>query len=98
MIDLTKIIGFEWDEGNIDKSYQKYEITPNEAEEVFLDESILLLGDIEHSKREERFRAIGKVVEGEILFLAFTLRGNRIRIISARKANKKERRLYEQKS
>ena len=98
MIDLTKITGFEWDRGNIDKSYQKHRITPNEAEEVFLDEDILLLEDIKHSRQEERFEAIGKTIKGMILFLAFTIRRNKIRIISARATNKKERRQYEQKS
>ncbi len=98
MIDLAKIKGFEWDNGNIDKSYSKHGITPNEAEEVFLDYDTLLLPDIEHSVHEERFKAIGKTSTGYILFLAYTVRGKKIRIISARLANKKERRLYEQKS
>lgn len=95
MVDLSKIKSFEWDKGNIDKSYQKHGITPNEAEEVFLDDDILLLKDIKHSKQEERFEAIGKITKGDILFLAFTIRGDKIRIISARKANKKERKQYE---
>jgi uncharacterized DUF497 family protein len=98
VVDLTKITGFEWDKGNIDKSFKKHGITPNEAEEVFLDEDIFLLKDIKHSQAEERFEAIGKITKGEILFLAFTVRGDKIRIISARRANKKERRLYEQKT
>lgn len=98
MFDLRKIKGFEWDEGNIDKSYKKHRITPNEAEEVFLDEDILLLEDIKHPQQEERFEAIGKIIKGSILFLAFTVRGDKIRIISARIANKKERRKYEQKT
>ncbi len=95
VIDLTKITGFEWDKGNVNKSYQKHGITPNEAEEVFLDENILLLEDIKHSKKEERFEAIGEIFKGDILFLVFTVRGDKIRIISARKASKKERRQYE---
>lgn len=95
MVDLTKITGFEWDKGNIDKSYQKHGITPNGAEEVFLDENVLISGDIKHSEREERFEAIGKIAKGDILFLAFTIRKDKIRIISARKTNKKERKQYE---
>ena len=95
MVDLSKITGFEWDKNNIDKSYQKHGITLNEAEEIFLDEDILLLEDIKHSQQEERFKAIGKIAKGRILFLVFTIRGNQIRIISARVANKKERRQYE---
>ncbi len=98
MINLNKIIAFEWDHGNFDKSYQKHGVVPSEAEEVFLDENILISEDIEHSKQEERFEAIGKTVKGTILFLVFTARRDRIRIISARKANKKERRQYEQNS
>ena len=98
MVDLSKITGFEWDKNNIDKSYQKHGITLNEAEEIFLDEDILLLEDIKHSQQEERFKAIGKIAKGRILFLVFTIRGNKIRIISARVANKKERRIYEQKT
>lgn len=97
MIDLSKIISFEWDKWNIDKSYQKHGVTPSEAEEVFLDKDIVLLEDIKHSTKEERFVAIGKITKRDILFVAFTYRKNKIRIISARKANKKERRLYEEK-
>ena len=98
MIDLSKITGFEWDKWNIDKSYHKHGITPNEAEEVFVDKEILLLKDIKHSQQEERFEVIGKIIKGDILFTAFTIRKDKIRIISARKANKKERRRYEQKA
>ena len=98
MLDLRNLVGFEWDKGNIEKSYKKHGILPNEAEEVFLDNEILILEDVEHSKQEERFEAIGKTIEGKILFLAFTVRKYQIRIISARKANAKERRLYEKKT
>ena len=97
MLDLSKFKGFEWDKGNIDKSYQKHGITPNEAEEAFVDKDILLLEDIKQSQKELRFEAIGRIIKGDILFLAFTARGDKIRIISVRKANKKERRRYEQK-
>lgn len=97
MLDLKKIIGFEWDKGNIEKSYKKHSIPSSEAEEIFLDENILISEDIQHSGQEERFEAIGKIIKGTILFLAFTIRKNKIRIISARTANKKERRQYEKR-
>lgn len=96
MRKLSEILEFEWDKGNIDKSYQKHGITPNEAEEVFLDQDILILEDIKHSKKEERFMAIGKIFLGSMLFLSYTIRKDKVRIISVRFANKKERRLYEQ--
>lgn len=98
MVNFDTISGFEWDHGNLDKSYQKHGVTPNEAEAIFLDENILILEDVRHSKTENRFTAIGKSIEGNVLFLVFTPRKDTLRIISTRKANKKERRLYEQKS
>ncbi len=49
MLDFSRFTQFEWDKGNIGKSYQKHGITPNEAEEVFLDKNILISEDIKHS-------------------------------------------------
>lgn len=104
MVDLSKITGFEWDKGNIDKSYQKHGISIREAEEAFLDKHVFLQEDIKHSEKEERFIAISKTRKNEMLFSIFTTRNNeqssstkKIRIISTRVANKKERRLYEEK-
>ena len=73
MVDLGKITEFEWDEGNIDKSYKKHGITPNEAEELFLDENVLLVEDIKHSQKEERFIVIGKTTQRKLLLAAFTI-------------------------
>lgn len=94
-MDLSKIKGFQWDKGNVDKSYQKHGITPNRAEEVFLDRNLGIERDIKHQEIEDRYIAIGKTSSGRILFVVFTLRKNKIRIISARSANEKERRKYE---
>ena len=98
MIDLGKIAGFDWDSANIDKSYLKHGITPNEAEEVFADEAQLVLEDIKHSGKEERFTIMGKSTRRNILFVSFTIRQDKVRIISARMANIRERRLYEDKT
>ena len=95
MIDLRKITRFKWDRGNIDKSYEKHGIIPNEAEEVFTDKHVGIEKDVKHQEKEERFIAIGKTLEEKLLFVVFTLRETVIRVISARRANKKERRLYE---
>ena len=97
MIDLDKIKGFEWDKGNIDKSFRKHGITAKEAEEAFLDERTFLQEDIKHSEKEKRFIAISTTNQNKILFSIFTLRNDKIRIVSTRIANKKERRLYEEK-
>lgn len=87
-------IAFDWDRGNLDKSYEKHGIAPNEAEEIFLDENILISSDKKHSSSEIRLRAIGKTAE-RTLFVVFTKRSNKIRIISARLANRKEKDIYE---
>lgn len=98
MVSLNKYKGFEWDKWNIDKSYQKHGITPNESEEAFLDEKAIILKDIEHSDKEKRYSIIGKTISNKLLFVVFTLRKNKIRVISARKANKKERNNYGKKT
>lgn len=97
VFDFGGIKEFEWDKGNIDKSYEKHGITPKESEEIFLDENLKVTRDIRHSQREKRFIGLGKTFEKKILFVVFSIRKNKIRIISARKANKKERRKYGQK-
>ncbi|MBU0618953.1 BrnT family toxin [Patescibacteria group bacterium] len=94
MLSLDKCKGFEWDRGNIDKNYQKHGITPNEAEEAFLDEKAITLRDIKHSRKEKRYTLLGKNIENKLLFVVFTLRENKIRIISARLANRKEKSKY----
>ena len=98
MLDLYKITSFDWDQGNIDKSYQKHGITTKDAEEVFLDKGIQIKRDFKHHETEERFIAIGKNLKSIVLFVIFTMRYSKIRIISARTANKKERRMYEEKT
>ena len=93
--DLSKIKGFQWDKGNVEKSYLKHGISIKKAEEIFLDVKLLLLEDIKHSQKEERFIAIGETIQNKILFAVFTVRGHKVRIISIRNANKKERIQYE---
>lgn len=96
MVNLNKVIGFEWDKWNIDKSYEKHGISPNETEEIFLDEDVKIEKDIKHQQQEERFIAIGKTTEEKILFVIFTIRSDKIRVISGRTANKKEREVYQE--
>lgn len=96
MVDLSKLTGFEWDKGNLDKSYKKHGITSKEAEEIFIDPNVFLLDDVRHSQKEDRFIAIGKTTSKKLLFAVFTVRKDRVRIVSARIGNQKERRKYEQ--
>jgi uncharacterized DUF497 family protein len=96
MIDLTKIIGFEWDGGNARKN-EKHGVSMAEAEQVFFNMPLLVLEDIKHSMREIRFHALGKTDKVRLLHITFTLRhaGEKIRIISARDMHRKERVIYE---
>lgn len=95
MINLLKIEGFDWDIANQEKNWLKHEVTWEECEAVFTDENLKLLEDIFHSKTEDRFIIIGKTRKQRLLYIAFTIRNNKIRVISARDINKKEIKLYE---
>ena len=99
MIDLTQAEGFDWDDGNSRKSLHKHAVTQAEAEQVFAGDP-LLAADLEHSHAEVRFQALGKTIDGRRLHVTFTLRsdGKKIRVISARDMNRKERACYEQKA
>jgi len=91
---LPEPIIFEWDKGNVDKNFIKHKVTNREAEEIF-DNEPLISEDIRHSKKEKRFQGLGITDEGRFLFLSFTIRKDKIRIISARDMNKKEVSAYE---
>jgi uncharacterized protein len=97
MIDLARIEGFDWDDGNSRKSADKHRVNQIEAEQVFLNEPLLLSQDVKHSVEEPRFHALGQTDEGRLLHISFTLRGGnrRIRVISAREMHRKEREQYE---
>lgn len=86
---------FEWDEGNQGKNWQKHHVGISEAEEVFFDEHKKLYPDPIHSGKEKRKIIIGKTKKDRVLFLIFTIRKQKVRIISARDLNKREEGLYE---
>lgn len=93
---IEKAFEFEWDKGNIGKN-KKHRVEDKETEEAFFDKHRFIFKDKVHSKHEERFRILGKTKRGKLLFIVFTKRGKRVRIISARDINKKEAYLYEKK-
>ena len=90
-----KSVEFNWDQANLSKRYFKHGVTPSESEEVFIDEKLIVLPDIKHSKFEERFIAIGRSLVNRSLFVVFTIRNKKIRVISARRMHKKEVKKYE---
>ena len=94
---FDKIIGFDLDKGNEQKN-AKHGVTPAEAEQVFLNEPLVVLDDPKHSDTEPRFHALGQTGEGRLLHVTFTIRATRIRVISARDMHRKERAVYEQEA
>jgi hypothetical protein len=93
---LARCTGFDWDSGNAPKHLERHRVTTGECEQVFFQEPLLIAADLKHSRAEERWAAWGRTAEGRALTIVFTLRGERIRPLSARDMNRRERRLYEQ--
>lgn len=100
MIDLAGIEGFDWDEGNSRKNTTKHGVSRLEAEQIFFNDPLLILGDSLHSTHELRFHALGPTDENRLVHITFTLRneGRLIRVISARSMHRKERARYEQEA
>ncbi|MBU4209883.1 BrnT family toxin [Patescibacteria group bacterium] len=92
--DVLRVDGFDWDEGNLRKNKVKHNVEIEECQEVVFDEPIYFF-DEKHSQKEERFIGYGLTNRKRYLIIVFTIRRNKIRIISARDQNKKERRIYE---
>jgi uncharacterized protein len=89
---------FEWDEGNSSKIFDKHGIEIGLVESIFYDPFLLALGEqIQPAVNESRYGLIGQASNSEVLFVCFTIREWKIRPISSRLANNKERGLYGQK-
>lgn len=86
------MLHFEWDEKKAEINLEKHGISFETAAKVFLDEDRLEIYDEVHSTEEDRYITIGRA--GEILFVVYTERTPKIRLIAARLATPKERRLY----
>jgi len=94
-LDTDAYVGFDWDEGNIYKNEKKHGVKWQEIEEIFFNDPLILLEDIKHSSDECRCFALGKTNTELQLFVVFTKREDKIRVISARAMSKKERSYYE---
>ena len=93
--DLARCTGFQWDAGNIDKNWERHAVTQGECEQIFFNRPILVAPDLQHSKKERRYAALGQTTAGRTLTIIFTIRGELIRVISARDMSRRERGLYE---
>ena len=99
MLDAERITGFQWDDGNARKSADKHGVSQAEAEQVFLNEPLLVAEDTAHSRAEPRFHALGVTEAGRRLHITFTFaRRHEIRVISARDMHRKERARYEEET
>jgi len=96
MLDIHSIDGFDWDEGNRDKNWLKHLVSNRESEELFFNRPLIVAADTKHSELEERYFALGQTNDGRQLFVSFTIRLNKIRVISARDMSQKERVRYAQ--
>ena len=93
--ELDQFTGFQWDEGNIHKNLYKHKVENWECEQIFFNEPLIILEDLKHSYAERRWAAFGKTDAGKLLTMIFTERDSLIRVISARKMNRKEKNYYE---
>src|SRR2546421_7759556 len=92
---IAQCHGFDWDEGNIGKNWLKHRVTDKESEEIFKNVPLMLSRDIRHSEEESRYIALGKTGRNRLLSVLFTIRGKKIRNISARAMSRKDRKDYE---
>ena len=86
--------GFDRDKGNLDKNWIKHRVSPLECERAFFNLPFLVFHDEAHSKVEKRHYALGRTDRKRYLLLVFVIRKNRVRIISARDMNRREREAY----
>lgn len=93
---FSTVDGFEWDKGNLQKSWQKHKVHPAECEEVFFNTPLVVQQDAAHSASEHRYYLLGRTDAGRTLFAVFTIRGTKIRVISARDMSRKESLAYDE--
>jgi uncharacterized DUF497 family protein len=92
---LENCTGFDWDDANTQKNWERHRVSSEEAEDVFFHEPLVVRSDLRHSKTEKRYYALGQTSVGRRLFVVFTVRRKLIRVISARDMNRNESETYE---
>lgn len=86
---------FEWDAGNAEKNWLRHRVSQAECEQVFFNLPLVTAEDELHSEAEHRLYALGQTDAGRLLFVVYTLRTDKVRVISAREMTPRERREYE---
>jgi uncharacterized DUF497 family protein len=92
---LARCTGFQWDAGNAEKSWERHRVSRTECESAFFGQPLLVAVDEKHSGKEPRYFALGQSVTGRRRFIVFTIRGDLIRVISARDMSRRETKIYE---
>jgi len=91
---LLRCTGFDWDEANAVKIWDKHRVSPVECEQVFFNQPLVAGLDEKHSRKEVRYHALGQTDAGRRLFVVVTVRDGRLRVVTARDMNKRERKVY----
>ncbi|MBI3909959.1 MAG: BrnT family toxin [Armatimonadetes bacterium] len=94
MLLLEQLHGFDWDDANRGKNWEKHGVTDQECEQVFFNQPLFVVPDEEHAEHEARYYVLGRTDRGRRLFVVFTPRGGKIRVISTRDMTKRERAWY----
>ena len=94
-MSLPEFKGFDWDEGNVNKNWESHKLSPREAEQLFFNHPFIVADDVKHSGTQRRYFVMGQTDDNRPLFVAFTLRGDLIRVISARYMSRRERKVYQ---
>jgi uncharacterized DUF497 family protein len=87
---------FEWDVDKADRNIEKHGVSFHDAATVFGDPLAMTYYDPDHSDDEDRYLTFGHAMSGHLLVVSHTNRGERIRIISARRMTRRERKSYEE--
>lgn len=90
---MAGLTGFEWDEGNATKNWERHRVTQAEAEEVFFNRPVFLM-DARPGERERRYNVLGRTNNDHLVSVIFTVRRGLARPISARPMSRKERNAY----
>ena len=91
---LRDCVGFEWDEANAAKIWRKHQVSRSDCEQVFFNRPLVVAGDAKHSEEEVRHYALGITDVVRRLCVVFTIRGDLIRVVSARNMSRRERRIF----
>ena len=91
---LRLCTGFDWGDGNAGKNWEKHQVSDGECEQAFFNQPLIAMPDREHSAEEDRILVLGKTDSGRKLFVVCTIRGDLIRVISARNMTRREKEVY----